>query len=386
VGCCRVGYCRVGRANWSDAMRPIAWLMATVLMSTALNAQGTAVVSGIVRDEGGGPIREALVSIDPDSLSLRVRTGADGRYRITVPTGRYEVRVVRIGFKPQSHTIDITAPSTELNIVLQSIAIRLDTIVVSASRPGLYGLVVTRGMALLPHDPRPLPGARIEAVNTPHNVSTGQDGRFSMPQLPGGAHGVMVSLDGYVTRLVPISILPDGGAEMTVVLDSLYAEYQRIDEDQVRGIMWRTRRAISPATFIPQHEIDPEAKNLRDGIRFSNSLLSRGTVIRSGSGAAHDTICVYVDGKARPDVFLQDIDPKDVEALEVYPPGTLNDRDRLPLFQPQTDCQNLWGTAPPEADARGQPRRRAVATPRRTPRRSLGNTILMVVVWTRGRR
>lgn len=367
-------------------MRPIAWLMGTVLLTSAVNAQGPAVVSGVVRDERGGPIREALVSIDPDSLSLRVRTGADGRYRITVPTGRYEVRIVRIGFRPQSHTITVTAPSTELDIVLQSVALPLDTVVVSASRPGLYGLVVTRGMALLPHEPRPLRGARIEAVNTPHNASTGPDGRFSMPQLPGGAHGVMVSLEGFVTRLVPISILPDGGAEITVVLDSLYAEYQRIDEDQLRGVMWRTRRAISPAAFIPQHEIDAGAKNLRDGIRYAHSMLSRGTVIRSGLGGANDTVCVYVDGKARPDVFLQDLDPKDIEALEVYPPNTLEERDRLPLFQRGTDCENLWSTAPPAADARGQPRRNASAAPRRTPRRAGGNTILMVVVWTRGRR
>jgi hypothetical protein len=366
--------------------RLLALLVGLGGIAGVLEAQGTAVLSGVVRDENGTPIREALVVVDPDSLSLRMRTGTDGRYRLTTPTGQYEVRVVRIGFRPQSHTITVTAPSTELNIVLQGIALPLDTVVVSASRPGLYGLVVTRGIALLPHAPRPLRGARVEVVNSPHSSSTGQDGRFSMPQLAGGAHGVMVSLDGYATRLVPISILPDGGVEITVVLDSLYADYQRVDEDQLRGITWRVRRAISPAAFIPQHEIDPEAKNLRDGIRYSHSLLSRGTVIRSGSGAAHDTVCVYVDGKARPDVFLQDLDPKDIEALEVYPPNTLEDRDRLPLFQRGTDCENLWGSAPPAPDARGQPRRNAAATPRRTPRRSLGNTIMMVVVWTRGRR
>lgn len=37
--------------------------------------------------------------IDPDSLSLRTRTDVEGRYRITVPRGRFEVRVVRIGLQ-----------------------------------------------------------------------------------------------------------------------------------------------------------------------------------------------------------------------------------------------------------------------------------------------
>ena len=153
-------------------MRPIAWLMGTVLLTSAVNAQGPAVVSGVVRDERGSPIREALVVIDPDSLSLRARTGADGRYRLTVPAGRYEVRIVRIGFKPQSQTIQVIAPAIELNVVLQSVSIPLDTIMVRATRPGMHGVVVTRGMSLLPHEPRVLRGANLEVLNTPHNTRT----------------------------------------------------------------------------------------------------------------------------------------------------------------------------------------------------------------------
>jgi hypothetical protein len=99
-------------------MRAFALLLGVLFTSGALHAQGPAVVSGVVRDENGAPVREVLVVIDPDSLSLRTRTGADGQYRIAVPTGRFEVRVVRIGYKPQSHTIDVTGPTNELNITL----------------------------------------------------------------------------------------------------------------------------------------------------------------------------------------------------------------------------------------------------------------------------
>lgn len=60
-------------------------------------AQSTS-LSGSVRDEVGRPIRDALIVVDPDSLSLRARTDAEGRFRIgNVPSGRFEVRVVRIG-------------------------------------------------------------------------------------------------------------------------------------------------------------------------------------------------------------------------------------------------------------------------------------------------
>src|SRR5688500_9617196 len=84
-----------------DSIRAVALLVGVIVATSALQAQGTTIVSGVVRDDGGAPVREALVVIDPDSLRLRGRTGVDGRFRIPgVPKGRYEVRVVRIGYRP----------------------------------------------------------------------------------------------------------------------------------------------------------------------------------------------------------------------------------------------------------------------------------------------
>jgi hypothetical protein len=251
------------------------------------------------------------------------------------------------------------------------VPIPLDTVAVRASRPGLYGLVVTRGISLLPHDPRALRGAQVEALNTPHHTRTGADGRFSMPQLNAGAHAIMVTLDGYVTRMIPVSVLPDGGVEITVVLDSLYAEYQRWDEEQNRGIGWRVRRATNPAAFIPLHEIDLEAKDLRDGIRYSYALLSRGLRVTEG--------CIWLNGKPRTELALQDLDPRDVEALEVYPPGTLDDQDRLPSFPPLTPCAGVW----PRPQSPGSAMR---GRGPRVPTRARGNTGTVIVIWTRGRR
>lgn len=367
-------------------MRTMALLLGIMLATGVLRAQTTATVSGVVRDEGGAPIREALVVIDPDSLRLRGRTGDDGRFSFAgVPAGHFEVRVVRIGYRPQSRTIDVAGNALQVEFTLTSIPIPLDTVAVRVSRTGLYGRVFTRGIALLPYEPRPLRGARVQAVNEPHSVTTGNDGRFTMP-LAVGSHGVLISLNGYATRLIPVSIAPDGGVEINVVLDSLYAEYQRFDEDQLRGITWRQNRATNPAAFISQHEIDQDAKNLRDAVRYSNSLLSRGVVLRE-SEQKHDSVCVYLNGKARTGLQLRDIDPKDVEALEVYPPGTIGDRDRLAIFPLGTPCENLWGavTLPPPTrrELSNGDRRRTNRTRTST---STANTMTTVIVWTRSRR
>lgn len=349
-------------------MRAIALLLCMVLTSTALVAQGTGVVTGTIRDEVGAPVGEVLVVIDPDSLSLRTRTGADGRYRITVPRGRFEVRIVRIGYRPQSHTIDVADRPLELNVTLQSVAIPLATVAVRVSRPGLHGLVVTRGIELLPHEPRPLRDATIEVLNEPFRVKSDRDGRFSIPQLPIGSHTILITLDRYATAMLPVTIPADGGVELTFTLDSLYADYQFREQDQMRQMGVRLRKATSPATFVSAHELDRDARNLREGLRYANSVLSRGVVLMGV------TATIYIDGKAQPGLQLQDIQMSDmdIQGIEVYPANSL-----------QTDAGVVPGLEGPIFS--GGERGRGSFS-RRTLARSRGNQGLLIIIWTnRGR-
>jgi hypothetical protein len=352
-------------------MRAVPLLLGVVAFTSALEAQGPATVSGTVRDETGAPVREALVVIDPDSLSLRTRTGVDGRYRIPdVPSGRYEVRVVRIGYRPQSRTIDVARRELDVDFELRSVAIPLDTVAVRATRPGLHGLVITRGIAIMPGPTRTVRGARVEVLNDPHNASSGTDGRFSMPDLASGSYTVLVSFNGFATRMVPVTVPADGGIEITVTLDSLYAEYQRKDEDQLRGVSWRSRRATSPAAVVSPHELDPDL-NLREGLKYSESLLSRG--VRLGGA------CIYLNGQPRTELNLEDFTPEGIESVEVYPAGTLQDQDRLPSFPRMTPCELLWSNTPAAIDYR----RGRVG---QTRMRNRGNRFNVVVIWTRSRR
>jgi hypothetical protein len=358
-------------------MRALALLLG-VIITTALplHAQGTAMVSGIVRDESGVPVREALIVIDPDSLSLRTRSGADGRYRITVPLGQYEVRIVRIGFKPQSHTINVTEATHELNITLTTVAIPLSTISVRVSRPGLYGTVITRGMELLPHDPAPVRAANIQVLNEPYQVKSGSDGKFSIPDLAIGAHSILVALDHYITRMVPVTVPPEGGVELTIQLDSLYAEYQRRDEVQTREIGWRLRRASSPATFVSAHDLDPEAKDLRQALRWAESLLSRGINLMDPTLRP----VIYIDGR-RTYLALADLKAEDIATfagIEVYPTNTLDDALSVPGSSANVgflDDGKLFGGG-----------RRAAGFSNRTSVRSRGNSAWLIMIWTSKRR
>ena len=354
-------------------MRAVALLLGIAITSSAVRAQVPAIVSGTVRDETGGPIREALIVIDPDSLGLRTRTDADGRYRIAAPGGRFEVRIVRIGFKPQSQTVVVTAPAVTLDVTMQSAAIPLDTVAVRVTRPGLYGLVVTRGINILPHEPRPLRNANVEVINEPHQARSGADGRFSIPQLGIGSHAIMITLDRYASRIVPVAVPADGGVDITFTMDSIFAEYQLRDADRLRDVQRRIRRASNPFTFVPGHELDADARNLKESLRYANSVLSRGISLQNRD------VCIFIDGVDHPELRLDDIAPVDIEGIEVYPNNSLPVDYGINRSKPGTPCggaENLFS---------GGERGRGSFSSRTTVA-SRGNTTVLVMIWTTKRR
>lgn len=357
-------------------MRAIALLLGVVITSSALQAQGTAVVSGVVRDETNAPIREALVVIDPDSLSLRTRTGTDGRYRLTVPVGRFEVRVVRIGHRPFSQMLDVNSGTVTFDVVLRTVPIQLDNVTVRVSRPGLYGRIMSRGIELLPHDPTPIRAANIEVLNEPYRVKSEADGRFSIPDLPIGAHSVLVALDHYVSRLIPVTVPLEGGVEMTITLDSLYADYQRREERQKREISWRMRRASSPATFVSAHELDSAAKDLRQALRWAESVLTRGI----NTMDPRIQYVVYIDGQ-RTYLQPQDIKQEDIATfagLEIYPTNTLDDALSVP-----GSSASVGSLSDGQLFSGGQ---RAPGFSGRTSVRTRGNTAYLIMIWTTRKR
>lgn len=296
----------------TSTVRLIVWFL---LAAGALGAQvPTAIVTGTVRDETGRAVVDALVVLDAETTPLRVRTGAEGRFRLErVAVGGHELQVVRIGFRPHRSRIVVTESGFDVAVSIEHAPMVLDTVAVRVARTGIHGIVTTRGMSLLPHEPRPLRGAIVEILDTPHRTTTSADGRFSVGTLTEGAYSLLVRIDRYQSRVLSFYLPPDGGVDVTVVLDSTIADWQRREDMELREISRRIREATNPSAFVSITELaGTEGMTLKDALRVAPSTLSRGLLLKD------DITCVYIDGDPRPGMTAGDILATDVQAVEVY--------------------------------------------------------------------
>lgn len=105
-----------------------------VLMTTSAAiaaAQGT--LTGTVTAQGGIPLQDARVLVV--GTALGVVTGPDGKYQIRrVPAGDFEVRVLRVGYQEQKHSVHVTDGQTAtLDFTMPQSVVQLQEVVTTAT-------------------------------------------------------------------------------------------------------------------------------------------------------------------------------------------------------------------------------------------------------------
>lgn len=135
-------------------------------------------VTGVVRDEGGGPVVDAVVTCDMCEQS--VLTGPDGRFALGKPPFQHE-------FNLMAKKGRRTALKTVTEGATQGVELTLKA-----------GVQLT-GMAWLP-DGRPAAGVEIAGINVdrsePVSAVTNADGSFSMEVAP-GTYRLMLAVPGF---------------------------------------------------------------------------------------------------------------------------------------------------------------------------------------------
>jgi carboxypeptidase family protein len=313
-------------------------LLALLALSQPLGAQVT--VNGTVSNESGRPLEQSQVTLDPQGANRQLRTDREGRFNfLGVPPGQHVVRVIRVGFSPESKQVDVANANVTVDFTLHRVQV-LDTVAVTAKRTGLYGSVISSDSLL------PVPGARVEIIGARKADSTTSSGTFNFPDLKAGSYIVRVKHPFFESRNFGVVVPVDGGTELDVVVQP-----GRVSRDQHMDMLYRemdtrlTFRGVNTA-FVTREELKGRERSLLDqALTFTPEFSRKNLWIASD-------VCVFVDGVARPGATIRDFAAEDIESIELYgallkdargnqsrglreadPSGSLRDR-----WPPRTPC------------------------------------------------
>ena len=299
-------------------MRPFrprsSLLLVPILLASGVVVQAQRPVRalyGTVRDEAGGPLSEALVTLDASTRQgRRVRTDSGGRFFFgNLRPGSHELGVLRLGFTPVDSTFDLAESGQEVTIVLRRSPTALDSVRVIGRRSAVYGFVVaSRGLS-------PVPDADLRLMPTRAQARSGTDGRFAIEDnVRPGAYVLLAKRTHFQTDMMSIRVPPDSGIEVLVTLDSTSAPGWkrraiplREFEDRSNWSTGSNGAVISAAEFAGH-----EGMTLDIALAFAPSVARKLMRIDPGS------VCLYVDGVPRPFASIKDFSADQVAAVEVY--------------------------------------------------------------------
>ena len=239
------------------------WLVASAFGAplAAQAASSTDIITGVVSNESGQPLADAVVTIlsVETQVTRSAKTNAKGRYTILFPngSGQYRLTVRFIGMVPVQRTIVRQADEDRIvaNVKLSSTPVQLEELRVAARRQG-------------PGDQRPSPGS------TERNLTTDQVQRLpidasDLALLATLAPGV-VSITGNDSTPGGFSVAGQRPTSNNVTLDGLTFGGASVPQDAVRN------------TRVITSSYDPARG------QFSGGLVASTT--RSGNNQTQGTI------------------------------------------------------------------------------------------------
>jgi hypothetical protein len=274
-----------------------------------LSAQQLGTLEGVVRNETGRPLEQVQVVLDPRAGRRETRTDADGRFRFPgVRPGSHELRVVRIGFQPDSQQIEFGPASQPIEIVLRRVA-ALQQVDVIVTPTGVYGTVLERDSL------RPIPNARVTLMGARQADTSDTNGAFAMPSARPGTFMLRVSADGYDTRIVSVRVAKDSGVGIDLVLKpgspALDNHMEMLWADLAQRVHWRGVNS----SVVGRQQLLGRGRALDVAIKFAPDFATKSIVITNSA-------CLFVDGVPRPMATVSDFDTEDVESIEVYASGS----------------------------------------------------------------
>ena len=215
---------------------------------TVARAQGAPVLSGIVTDLAGRPLEDAEVSLV--QLQRRARTRSDGSFRFEVPkAGKYTVNARRVGFATMSKRVTVSDSGATVRLQLERMSFSLPSVVTTAERGGLSGVIADSGF-------HAMPGVAVRVLGTAHHAETDSAGGFFTPVKP-GQYLVELTRAGYARQLVSVTVPEGEGRKIAAwMMPSLSSPNPRIGANLFEMNQRMTRANPSWSKFFTREDME----------------------------------------------------------------------------------------------------------------------------------
>jgi len=317
----------MGRPSW---VAVIVFLALRAPAGAQARPAGPGTIVGRVLTTSG----MALDSADVRIVELKGHVAADagGLFRFdSIKPGNYTVAARRLGYFPGAREVVLGDVGVVVTIALSPISRSLPTVVTSAARGGLSGIIGDTAFNIIS-------GAQIDIVASGRRAVSDSAGGFYIP-LPSGKHMVSIKREGYASKLISVTVPVDSGRRMLVWLSSgsnvsLGREAAIMDSLRQR-LMWRSAVYSS---LVTREDIN------RSGVKELTDIARRGATY-----SIRDDCPAVVDGGPGT-MPLWSLHAADIEMVEVYhyrqPQNTVTSirggasaRRRLP---PECETVYVW--------------------------------------------
>jgi len=264
-----------------------------------LRPAGPHTVLGFVADTFATPLDSVEVFIA--SLKLHTTASPDGMFRFAeVKTGSYQVSARRFGYFPQVREVVVGDSGGVVSFALVPRQQSLPTVVSSAARGGLSGVIGDSSYNILP-------GSEVVLLGSDHHAITDSTGSFFLEAKP-GHHMVRVTHPGYQSRLVSFTIPSDSGRRILVGLAPRTRPPLAREEAAIMELSFRlTRRSVMSKIYT------------REDINHMG-MTELQQIATAGAFQRVDESCQAIinGGPVTMPIWL--ITAADIESVEIYPP------------------------------------------------------------------
>lgn len=259
---------------------------------------GPGTIVGLVVNQFGRGLDSSDVYIA--ELKVHKTIGPDGRFRFdSIPDGKYTVVARHIGYFASGRLVTMTPDGAVAAFRLAPIVRSLPTIVKSASRGGISGVIGDTAYKVIE-------GAHIEVVGESRRADSDSSGMFYI-KVPVGRHMVAVRKEGYATKMVSVTVPSDSGRQVLVQLSPSNGQNEHRLSSNIEALQQRLMRRSAASSMIMTRE-DIAKSGMQDLLDLA---------IKGAQHSLRDDCPAILDGGPQA-VALYSLKAADIDMIEVY--------------------------------------------------------------------